>query len=155
MMKPKVLPLVLIILCVGSFWAFKSLGEDGKAVSKQQKILTTLGSIIEENHYDPKPINDNFSREIYKKFLGELDPDKNILLQSDLAALKKYETYIDDEIHGATMEFLPALNAIFTKRQQETAVLYKSILGAPFNYKVDENIVTVFIISALGHYGNK
>src|SRR5688572_23346852 len=99
MMKPKVLPLVLLILFAGSFWAFKSLGEDGKAVSKQQKILTTLGSIIEENHYDPKPINDNFSREIFKKFLGELDPDKNILLQSDVNGLKKYETFIDDEIH--------------------------------------------------------
>ncbi|TDH27371.1 tail-specific protease [Segetibacter sp. 3557_3] len=141
MMKPKVLPLVLLLVFAGIFWAFKSLGEDGKTVSKQQKILTTLGSIIEENHYDPKPINDDFSREIFKKFLGEIDAEKNILLQSDLNSLKKYETYIDDEIHGATMEFLPTLNPIFTKRQQEIASLYKTLLANPFDFTIDEKLV--------------
>src|SRR5215210_4293598 len=121
MMKRKVLPFVLIILLAGCFWAFKSLGEDGKSLSKEQKILASLGAIIEQNHYDPKPINDNFSKEIFRKFLGEVDPDKNILLSSDINTLKKYEVRIDDEIHGSNIEFLPALNEIYTKRQQEVS----------------------------------
>ncbi len=141
MMSRKVLPIVLVLLFAGSFWAFKSMGSDARSLTKQQKILTTLGSIIEENHYDAKPIDDNFSRAIFKKFLGEVDPDKSILIQSDINILKKFDAVIDDEIHGSALQFLPALNEIFAKRQQETSLLYKQILSAPFDFTADENVI--------------
>src|SRR5688572_4741651 len=106
MLKRKVWPVVLVILFAGSFWAFQSQGEDGKSKSsQQQRILTTLGSIIEENHFSPKEINDNFSKDIFKNFLKDLDGEKNVLLQSDINNLKKYETRIDDEIHGSAIQF--------------------------------------------------
>ena len=40
--------------------------------------------MLTEAHYSPKDINDDFSRKIFKKFLNDLDPDKNIFLQSDM-----------------------------------------------------------------------
>ncbi len=141
MLNRKVLPLVLVMIVAGVFWAFRSQGENGKSLTNQQKILTTLGSLIEQNHYSPKPIDDNFSKEIFKRFLQSLDPDKNILLKTDLQSLRKFEGTIDDEIHGATIQFIPAVNDIYTKRLAEVSVLYKEILKAPFDFKKDEQIV--------------
>ncbi|WP_207493409.1 carboxy terminal-processing peptidase [Aridibaculum aurantiacum] len=141
MLNRKVLPLVLVMIFAGVFWAFQSQGENGKSLTTQQKILTTLGSIIEQNHYSPKPINDAFSKEVFKRFLQSLDPDKNILLQSDIQALRKYETTIDDEIHGATLQFVPAVNDVYNKRLLEVSTLYKDILKQPFDYSKDEEIV--------------
>ena len=53
----------------------------------------------------------NFSKDIFKKFLANMDPDKNIFLQSDIKELKKYETRIDDELHGASIQFFTATSA--------------------------------------------
>ena len=142
MLKRKVWPIVLVMIFAGSFWAFQSQGEDGKLkTTQQQRILTTLGSILEQNHYNPKEINDNFSKDVFKLFLKEIDAEKNILLQSDVNDLKKLDTHIDDELHGAPLEVLPAVNKIFAKRFQEVSGYYKEILDQPFNFSVDENII--------------
>lgn len=141
MLKRKVLPLVLVVLFAGIFWAFQSQGGNGSSLTTQQKILTTLGTIIEQNHYNPKAINDNFSQQIFKKFLEGVDPDKNIFLQSDINGLKKFETTIDDEIHGAPIQFVPAVDAIYAKRMQEVMSFYKDLLAKPFDFTSNEEIV--------------
>jgi carboxyl-terminal processing protease len=141
MLNRKVLPLVLVMLIAGVFWAFRSQGENGKSLSTQEKILTSLATIIEQNHYQPKPINDNFSKELFKRFLVTVDPDKNIFLSSDIQSLKKFEASLDDEIHGAPMQFLPAVNEIYTRRMNEVFGMYKEVLSKPFDFKVDEDIV--------------
>ncbi len=142
MLNRKVLPVVLIIFVSGIFWAFQSQGGNGSSGTNQQKLLTTLGSIIEQNHYDPKVINDNFSQQIFKKYLAAVDRDKNIFLQSDIKELRKYEDQIDDEIHGTSpVQFVPAVNVIYAKRMAEVYSIYKDILAKPFDFTVNEEIV--------------
>jgi carboxyl-terminal processing protease len=141
MLKRKVLPVVLVVLFAGIFWAFQSRGGNGTSLSTQQQILTSLGTIIERNHYNPKAINDNFSQQIFKKFLVAVDRDKNIFLQSDITALKKLENSIDDEIHGAPIQFVPAVNAVYAKRVQEVMSFYRDILAKPFDFSAKEDII--------------
>jgi len=141
MLKRKVLPVVLVVLFAGIFWAFQSQGGNGNSLSTQQKILTTLGTIIEQNHYNPKAINDNFSQQIFKKFLESVDPDKNVFLQSDVSGFKKYETSLDDEIHGAPMQFVPMVDAVYIKRMQEVMAFYKELLAKPFDFTSNEEII--------------
>jgi carboxyl-terminal processing protease len=141
MLKRKVLPVVLIVLFAAIFWAFQTQGGNGTSLSTQQKILTTLGTIIEQNHYKPKTINDDFSAHIFKKFLSDVDPDKNIFLQSDITAFKKYQNSIDDEIHGAPIQFVPAVDAVYASRMQEVMSIYKEILTKPFDFNANEEIV--------------
>ena len=107
-------------------------------MSFQQKILTSLAAIIEKDHYSPKQIDDNFSKEIFKKYLKEIDVDKYIFLQSDINALKKYETHIDDELHGASLQFMPSVNQLFNKRIEESSGIYKEVLSKPFDFGTDE-----------------
>ncbi len=65
--------------------------------------------MLMQGHYNPKDVNDDFSKKVFHKYVTELDPDKNIFMQSDIEALKKkYETRIDDEMKGAPIEFFLA-----------------------------------------------
>ncbi len=142
MKSRKGLLLLAIVLFGGLFFAFKSSGIGGPEVilTQRERLLKSVGSILEELHYSPKNINDDFSKKVYKKFIDELDGDKTHFLASDLAALKKYETTIDDEIHGtAPVEFASAVSAIYDKRIVDVMALYKEILAKPFEFTKDES----------------
>ena len=142
MMSKKVLPVLLIVLVGGLLWAFTSSGKspDDDVKARQQQLLQMVGAILERNHYDPKKIDDAFSKIIFKNYLNDLDPDKNLFLQSDINSLKKYETEIDDEIHGADLAFYPAAIVVYKQRLAETPVIYKAILAKPFNFSTDEKV---------------
>ena len=114
----KRLPLLLLMLSAGVFLTFRTLGTTGKSAppTKYERILQNVGEILKQGHYSPKDINDEFSKTVFKKFLEDLDPDRSILMQQDIAALKKHETRVDDEIKGAPVEFFSDAAKLFNKR---------------------------------------
>jgi carboxyl-terminal processing protease len=142
MLRKKNLPIVLLFLGAGLFLAFRTLGLGaGDPPTKYEKILHNVGDMLSEIHYSPKKIDDNFSKEIFKKYLAEkIDDQKNVLLQSDIQQLKKYETKIDDEILGGSVQFVPAVSEIYKKRLLETELIYKDILSKPFEFTKDESV---------------
>ena len=141
MKSRKGLLLLAIIMFGGLFFAFRSsgIGSSGVILTQRERLLQGVGSILKEVHYSPKNINDDFSKQVFKKFLDELDGDKTHFLASDIAALKKYETTIDDEINGAAIEFAPAVSAIYDKRITDAIAIYKEILAKPFEFTKDES----------------
>src|SRR6266496_3387368 len=141
MTNMKRLPILVILVLAGMVLAFQSLGKSANPPSKYDKILRNVGQMLTEAHYSPKDINDEFSKKIFTKFMNDLDPDKNIFLQADYDALKKYETKIDDEIKGdAPVEFFLSSGEIFNKRIEDASKIYNAILDQPFSYTIDENI---------------
>ena len=140
MLKTKNLPVVLLILGAILFLAFRTFGIGGGAPpTKYEKILHNVGEMLAEIHYSPKKIDDNFSKDIFKKFLAEkIDDQKNILLQTDIQQLKKYETRIDDEIQGGNVQFVPAVSEIYKKRIPELEQIFTDILAKTFDFTKDE-----------------
>lgn len=138
----KRLPLLLLMVAVGVFLAFRTMGTSKTdPPTKYEKILQIVGAILTQGHYSPKDINDDFSKKVFTKYLEALDPDKNILMKEDVEALRsKYETRIDDEIKGAPVEFFLAAGKIFDKRVNEAAAISKEILSKPFDFKIDETV---------------
>src|SRR6185436_2381487 len=138
MMRRTVLPALLIISLGITLWAFKQNDRDDD--SKEQMLLTAIGTILEQKHFSPKAIDDNFSKQVFEKYLEALNPDKDIFLQSDINYLKKYELILDDEIHGAPLNFYPDASAIYLKRINEIMQLYRQILSQPFDFSAKEEI---------------
>ncbi len=138
----KGLVLTAIVLFGTLFFAFRTIGGGMGApemVTLQQRLLNAVGALLEQEHFSPKAINDDFSKKVFKEYLDQLDGDKTLFLQSDINELKQYETSIDDEIHGDAIQFQPAASAVYSKRVNEAVEIYKEILSKPFNYMVDES----------------
>jgi carboxyl-terminal processing protease len=138
-------PIVILMVVAGSFFAFKTMGTGTRNTStnppsRYEQILKLVGEMLSEYHYSPQDINDAFSKKIFKKFIGDLDPDKNMYLQSDMDALKKFETKIDDEIKGSPVEFFLAAGKIFNMRMEESATAYSEVLAKPFDFTADEDV---------------
>ena len=126
----KRLPIVILTIVAGFFLAFQTMGTGTKnPPSKYEEILKLVGEMLTQAHYSPQDIDDAFSKKIFKKYIDDLDPDKNIYLQSDIDMLKKkYETRIDDEIKGAPVEFFLEGGKTFNTRMEESAVMCNDIL---------------------------
>ena len=142
-MSRKFLPVLLVLTGAGLFLAFQTQGKnerDDNPKARYARVLRNVGLLLEEGHYNPRKIDDDFSRTVFKKFLEELDGEKNILLQSDIEGFKKYETKIDDEIHGGMPESFTTINEVYMKRLKEAAELYKTMLAKPFDFNKDETV---------------
>lgn len=142
----KRLPIVIMMVVAGSFLAFKTMGtgtrtSSANPPSKYEQILKIVGEMLLGAHYSPQDINDEFSKKVFKKFIADLDSDKNMYLESDMAALTKYATKIDDEIKGSAVEFFLTAGKIFNKRMEESAVMYNEMLATPFDFTADEDVI--------------
>jgi carboxyl-terminal processing protease len=143
LLNMKRLPFVIVMIFAGLFLAFQTMGTGTKnPPNKYEEILKLVGQMLTQAHYSPQDINDAFSKKIFKKYMGDLDPEKNIFLQSDITALqRKYETKIDDEIKGDPVEFFLVSGKTFNARMEEAAVIADEILAKPFDYSIDEEVV--------------
>lgn len=143
MFSKKSVPFILVFLFSAILIAFATTrdSEIKGPTDKYQKIFTQISEMLEDAHFSPRKIDDQFSKDVFKKYLASLDPDKNIFIQSDIKELKKYETRIDDELHNAPIAFFYAANEIYQKRIAEAALIYQPVLSQPFSYTVDESVV--------------
>ncbi|MEI9945232.1 MAG: carboxy terminal-processing peptidase [Chitinophagaceae bacterium] len=138
----KRLPFLILFVIAGLFLAFQTMGTGTKTPpGKYEEILQRVGDMLTQGHYSPKDINDEFSKKIFKKFLNDLDPDKIYFTKQDIDTLKKFETRIDDEIKGASVEFFLAAGKKFNQRMEEAAAFCNDLLTKPFDFSIDEEVV--------------
>ena len=139
--KWKVFTLVIIIGAV--FFAFKTTEKiNGESPEiRHRKLLSTIGHLLETEHYSPRKIDDDFSKDVFKEYLKALDPEKNIFLKSDLDVLREYETKLDDEIHGDAILFEPATSVIYEKRLIEARKVFESVVQSPFDFSIDDSVL--------------
>jgi len=141
MFNKRNLPIVLIVSALGIAFALKTFAFSADPPTKYEKILRNVGEMLEEIHYSPKNIDDSFSREVFKKFLSDVDMEKKTFLKSDIQELSKYENSIDDEILGkAPIAFVPAVDVIYKKRLTELQKICREILSQPFDYTKQESV---------------
>ena len=143
MMSKKFIPVILVLTAASVFLAFKSQGstDHDNPKSKYTRIIRNVGVLLEQGHYSPKTINDDFSKQVLKKFIEEMDGDKNIFLQNDIDGFKKFENKIDDEIHGAELLSFFNISEVYISRLKEAAAFYKDILAKPFDFTKDEEVM--------------
>ena len=143
MMNKRVWP--FLVLAIGVFVLIGAKGWGNKGLDNDERyarVLTTVGGLLEQAHYSPKKLDDNFSREVFKEYLHSLDPERNIFLQSDIDQLRPFETQIDNEIRTGKADFVKAVHSILSKRLPETADIYKQVLAKPFDYTIKESLQT-------------
>ncbi len=133
--------LILLVIVAGSFFAFKNKIIPNKDdVGKYELIMTMVSKLLSQGHYDPKDINDDFSKKVFNKYLEDLDPKKNIFLKRDVDSLAAlYATRIDDEMNGAPVESFIGISKVFDQRIAEAAQWKNQLLSQPFDFKLDEN----------------
>lgn len=137
----KVLAVVgLLSVALLSFIPFN--GKNQGDPEKDKMLLELLQFVIERGHYQPKEMDDEFSKGVYKDYLDAIDPSKRFFLQSDIDEFSKYELELDDAIKNKDLKFFDLTYNRLQERIAESKGYYKDILSKPFDYTVNEEINT-------------
>ena len=136
----KRIPILILLLAGLGYLTLHSMGmtEPADPPGRYEKIMVLVGRMLEEGHFSPQAINDDFSKKVFKRYLEELDPEKNILLNSDVEKLQIYEKSIDDELKGSSVVFFKKAGEAFNVRMEEASSIYKKVLAISFDFSVKE-----------------
>lgn len=102
--------------------------------TRDGELVKTILTALEQNHYEPKSIDDKYSKELFKFYLKSLDADKRFFIQTDIDSLKKYEEDLDDEAKSGQFVFFDKVNAMHLSRISRAEKWYKEILSSPFTF---------------------
>ncbi len=127
--------LLLLLFAFGSCSFTTKVDNDP---NKDKLLIQIITMALEQLHFDPKDMNDTFSKEVFSDFLDKVDPFKRYFTQSDIEGFKSYETTIDDELKNYEITFFNAVYEKLTQRQDESKAYYMDILNQPFDYSKQE-----------------
>ncbi|HOX81954.1 MAG TPA: carboxy terminal-processing peptidase [Chryseolinea sp.] len=130
------LPRLLVILFVLGVYTSVAQTRDFR------KEAVLLKNLILQQHYHPKEINDEFSKQFYDELLKALDPDKIIFSESDLKPLLPFRAMLDDEFNGKQWSFFNILVTTYRKCLKRSELYVEQLSSMPFNWKVKEYLET-------------
>ena len=141
MMNRRVLPFVVVAVLVMVFVFAKSWGSGKTEPSTRfEKILTVVAELLEQGHFSPKKLDDEFSKKVFESYLGQIDGDKSFFLKSNVAELRKLDTQVDNEMRTGKTTIVPAFDKVFTERMKVVEGFYKEILEQPFDFSKEEKL---------------
>lgn len=126
--------LLLLVVSLSSFTVYQ--------FGKNHLLLEMLMSALDQAHYSPLKVNDDFSEKAFNLYLKRIDTNKKFLLKEDVEQLSKYKLKIDDEIQNGTLEFYELSNSLITKRIKEKDLWSKEILSKPLDFTKDDEYET-------------
>ncbi len=107
---------------------------------KESVLIHTLLEGLNQLHYAPVEINDNFSNRVYDLYVERLDGGKRFLTEADLTQMKAFKNKIDDESKEGTYEFFNLSVQLYEAGIKKAQTYYREILESPFKFDANENI---------------
>lgn len=108
---------------------------------KMQIIMVNTKNILSYLHYSPKPINDAYSKDVYKHYFELIDPTQKYFLQSDMDEFYKHETKLDDYLNNGDLTFYKITVDKLYQRMNEIDKITQDIFSKPINLEEDETLI--------------
>ncbi len=115
-------------------------GEPSSTPERDAALIRTISQVLTRGHFQPKDMDDAFSKSVYALYLKDVDSGKRFLTQADVDQLKPFELQLDDQAKAGTFECFDLsvkfLNASLTKTQ----TWYRDILAAPLDFSKNDEL---------------
>lgn len=136
----KLLLLVLLLAFASCSFTSKKFEDP----NKDKLLIQLVTYLLDEGHFSPQDINDDFSKEVFNEYLEQLDPLKRYFYASDIKEFEKYKTDLDDQIKAYDVSFFNITYERYLQRLAESKEIYKEVLKNPFDFSVDEEFSTKY-----------
>jgi len=131
-------PVFYSLVAVGLFAAafFPSSTDQEKEAVLMQAMLRGL----EQMHYDPPAIDDEFSKKVFENYLESIDGAKRFFTRKEVERLEVYRLKLDDQANAGSFECFDLSLELLNSALDKTQGYYREILAKPFDFTVDETI---------------
>jgi carboxyl-terminal processing protease len=129
-MNNQVGPYLILTLCI----LYGQVLAQAQICGKPLLVYTKLA----QEHIEPKELNDSLSKEIFKTFFHELDPENIFFTQADIKKLSYYRYKLDDEINLTSCAFLIQSNTLYKLKTNRANHLIDSLLRNPLDFRANE-----------------
>ncbi|EDP71423.1 periplasmic tail-specific proteinase [Flavobacteriales bacterium ALC-1] len=106
---------------------------------KDKLLIQLVTYLLDQGHYNPQDINDNFSANVFEDYLNNLDPFKRYFYASDIEEFEAYKNLLDDQIKAYDIAFFNLTHERLLQRIGESKKIYTEILEKSFDFSKDEN----------------
>ena len=130
----KVMLLALLLAFASCSFTTKSIEDP----DKDKLLVQVITYLLEEVHFDPKSIDDEFSAHVFRNYFEQIDPYKRYFYKSDIEEFKKFEMDLDDQLKKYDVSFFSLSHERLIKRIEESKSIYGEILDKPFDFTIDE-----------------
>ena len=135
-MKRNYKALLLMVLLAFASCSFTTKTFDDS--DRDRMLINIIRSVLEQLHFDPIAINDDFSAELFSDYVETMDPLKRYFYESDYKDFEKFKLTIDDQLKVSDITFFNVTHERMLKRIDQAKLIYKEVLSQPFNYTKDE-----------------
>ncbi len=126
--------LLLGVLVFGAFYPSVNFKE------RESMILHAVMNFLDQAHFTPKKVDDNFSKTIFDNYLKYIDGGKRFLTKSDLKQLEQHKTQIDDQMNGRTFEFFELSLQLLDKGVEKAQNYYQEVIDTDFDFSKKEEL---------------
>lgn len=109
---------------------------------KEAVLMQAVLSGLDRYHYEPKVIDDRFSRQVFNLYLDNTDGGKRFFTQADIDRIKPFELQLDDQAKAGTFEFFNSTVGLLEASLVKTQGWYREILAAPIDFSKNETFET-------------
>ncbi len=92
-------------------------------------------------HYQPRPINDELSQQMFADYLENLDPAKSYFMAADIDYFRRNENRLDDFLRRDDASPAFEIFNLYRQRVGERLEHVKEILKGDFDFTVDESLM--------------
>ena len=106
---------------------------------KDKLLIQLITYVLDQGHYNPQDLNDNFSANVFEDYLNQLDPFKRYFYASDIKEFEAYKSQLDDQIKAYDLTFFNITHQRLLERIAESKETYTDILEKPFDFSKAED----------------
>jgi carboxyl-terminal processing protease len=109
---------------------------------KESVLINTILTSLQRFHFQPVPIDDDFSEKLYDLYLERIDGGKRFLVKEDVNELMKFRHQLDDEAMQGSFTFFDKAQEKLDAGVLKTQKYYREILAKPFDFSINEKVET-------------
>lgn len=102
--------------------------------------LSKINTLIQQFHYQPKPIDDSLSVYVFDAFIDDLDPNRNLFTKTEYQQLCKHRKQLDNYIATNNCSFMNDFVTLYQQALERKKKVILKIQNIPFDYNSNDSV---------------
>jgi carboxyl-terminal processing protease len=107
---------------------------------KTCEILSEINTLIQQEHYNPKPVDDSLSVYVFDTFMDQLDPNRNLFTQIEYKKLAQHRLQLDNYTAQKNCSFMNDFVSAYQLALKRKKKILDKIQKEAFDYNTNDTV---------------